>query len=195
MAKIELLTINKNIVHAEEMADIVERAYDFFPYNLWDGVEVLGGVEIPHDTKIKINGESYPAHTHINLIEKLKKVKETLKIDNPLIGISYDPLVRPYVAYDSGMMRVFVELLIDYVHKDIVAYSSFGVSPSKSTDFAVHTLGHLGGLRHHEKPTDIMYYALATDKNLKINFLGIFHRYFCKRCKRNLKEYLEEKSR
>jgi hypothetical protein len=198
MSTIEILPINTDSVYAEEIADIVERAFDYFPYNLWDGVEIIGPMKVDYDTEILIDKEAYKAHEYIHLVKRLKKLKDVFKIKNPLIGVSYDPFVRIYNAYEGDGFKRFVEVMRDYVYEDTVIYSLFGAPSEKYTDAMVHTLGHVSGLRHHNKPVDIMFMDLIEPKkkfidieNWKINFRGFFGDYFCKKCKQQLKKYLE----
>jgi hypothetical protein len=182
MTNIELLSINSDSICAEEMVEIVERAYKMFPCRLWDGVEVLGKAEIKHDANFKVGGREYPAHMHIGLIQKLNRMKEALRICNPLMGVSHDPIVVPYSTVTPAGIAIYYQNIVDFAYNGTAAFTFFGVSPKKPVDFVTHTLGHLGGLGHHEKPIDVMYFNLPEKPGLNN---------FCRKCKRKLKEYSE----
>jgi len=116
----------------------------------------------------------------MNLMERLEKLKKSFNIKRPLVAASYDPLVRIYSAFEKGALMTFADVVRDYVHDDVVMFSLFGISPEKSIKTMIHTLGHLGGLRHHEKPIDIMYIDPISEIDMD--------EYFCKRCDEHLKE-------
>jgi predicted Zn-dependent protease len=186
MPTLEMVVINRDTVYAEEMADVFEMVQDRFPSKHLYGIEVLGKVEVKHDTKVLIRGKEYKAHEYANLMRKMKKFKEFLGVKGPFLGLAYDPMVRIYTEITARGVETGIEVLRDYVHENTVVYSCFGVPVNKNFDSALHTLGHVAGLRHHVEPIDIMYYNLLQEQT-KLKTLDSSGKYFCEVCEENLK--------
>jgi len=158
---LKMLTINEEDIDSEGVLEIIWRALEYFPRGLWDGAEYLGNINIRHDVKIKFKEVVYGAFILNNLMEKIRRVRKLLGIDDLLLAITYDPVITVYHRFEAKKINCFANLIYDYVSRDVGLISFFRVKEGEiASKIIAHGLGHSRGLRHHLKPVDIMYEGL-----------------------------------
>lgn len=168
MPLLKMLTINGEDIDSEKVLEIIWRALEYFPRGLWDGADYLGNLNIRHDVKIRFKEAVYGAFVFNNLMEKIRRVRKMLGIDDLLLAITYDPVIAVYHRFEAKKINYFASLIYDYVSRDSGLISFFRVGEGEiASKIVAHGLGHSRGLRHHFKPIDIMYEGLLENGTLR----------------------------
>ncbi len=175
MRSINVLTISEESEGWEGLVRIVEAATNFFPSVAWDSVEYVGKISLEHDVKITAKNASFGAFLLENLIQKIKRIKNSDKLVNLLLGLTSDPIVAMYYFFDGVKFKRESFLVHDYVTEKVGVVSLFHVEKDASSKVVAHGLGHNKGLRHHIEPIDLMYSELLKSSVLRIDG-------FCKGC-------------
>ncbi|MEM1674895.1 MAG: hypothetical protein QXN24_03920 [Candidatus Bathyarchaeia archaeon] len=179
MPSLEVLTVNEASRSIEEILEIIWRALEYFPRGLWDEVMYIGNADIKYDIKVEIKGESYRAFIFNNLLGKIKRIREAMKIKDLLLAVTANPVIAIYSKLGSkGISRV-ASLVHDYLSSDIGIVSLFAMKDDATTMVTAHGLGHSRGLRHHAEPIDLMYEGLLKSKSLSRDG-------FCESCLRRI---------
>lgn len=181
MQTLDVLTINEETKSKERLLNLLWEAIKYFPRGIWGNIEYLGNVTVKHDLKIKSKKNIYEAFIFKNLLRKIKELKTLLRSFDPLLGITSDPVVAIYHRFEMGRLERIVNLVHDYVSRDVGFISSFKIDEEE--DFSkvmAHGLGHNRGLRHHNKPVDLMYNGLFDSSPIKED-------HFCEQCILKLK--------
>ena len=179
MQSISVLTISGEQENDKDMVKIVEVARDYFPTQTWEDIGYIGKLSFEHDFKVATSRESYGAFHFQKLISKLRRVRDSKKLVNLLLGITADPMVAVYHFFDRTNFKRAFYLVHDYVDEKVGVVSLFQVSEGSSSRLVAHGLGHNRGLRHHVKPIDLMYSELLSSLTLQVDG-------FCEACLRKL---------
>ena len=179
MRSINVLTISGEPENWEGSVRIVEAATNFFPSETWDTVEYVGKISLEHDVKITAKNESLGAFLFENLVEKIKRIKDSERLMSLLLGLTSDPVVATYYFFDGEKFKRESFLVHDYVAEKVGIVSLFQLEKDASNKVVAHGLGHNKGLRHHIEPIDLMYSELSKSSILRIDG-------FCKNCLRKL---------
>jgi hypothetical protein len=172
---IDVLTINEDSKNAEELIEIVWRACEYFPRGTWESIKYRGNFNMEHDIKIASNKRIYGAFIFEKLVSKIRKLRNMLRIFEPLLGITSDPVVSVYYKFEDGAYNKTVNLIHDYVSEDVGVVSLFRVTGESASRLIAHGLGHNKGLRHHIDPVDFMYIGL-------LNYPMFNKEAFCREC-------------
>ena len=181
MHAINVLTINEEPENERDLIKIVEDARKYFPVETWDDIRYLGKLSLEHDIKIAANEELFGAFLFEKLIERIKKIIDSDKLVNLLLGITPDPIVAVYYFFDGKKFKRTLSLVHDYMMKKVGVVSFFRVNEEYSSKVVAHGLGHNKGLCHHVEPIDLMYSELLRISTLQVEG-------FCKICLRKLKK-------
>lgn len=173
-----MLTINE-MKNREDLIEVIWKAFDYFPKGRWGGVKFLGNINMEHDLEISSKEEIYSAFIFNNLLGKIRELKNMLKIDDLLLALTFDPVVVIYHRLMSNGFGRIVNLVRDYVSKDVGMISLFEIDEKTGVKIAAHGLGHNQGLNHHEEPIDFMYVGLLNGSQIKKNG-------FCDDCQKKL---------
>lgn len=180
MQTLDMLTINEEPENKENLLEIVWNAFDYFPEDIWEGVKYLGNISVKHDLKIKSKERFYGAFIFDNLIDRIREMKNVLKTRGLLLAVTHDPVIAIYHRFELERFKRIINLIRDYVSKDLGMVSLFEMGEETATKIAAHGLGHNQGLRHHAEPIDLMYARLLNGHPIKKNG-------FCSQCQRKLK--------
>jgi hypothetical protein len=178
---IDVLTINEDPKNEEELIEIVEQACEYFPRGNWEGIEYLGNLNMEHDVKITSNRGVYGAFIFEKLVMKIRKLKSMFNAFELLLGITPDPIVTIYYRFERRTYERMVNLIHDYVSRDVGVVSLFRVEDGSASRLIAHGLGHNRGLRHHVDPIDLMYVDL-------LNHPMLNREAFCRECTNKLKK-------
>jgi predicted Zn-dependent protease len=179
MSHVSILTINGEPKNERDPVKIAEDARIYFPKEIWDDIRYLGELSLEHDVKIATDGESFGAFLFEKLIKRIRKVKDSHRLMNLLLGITPDPIVAMYCFLDGRHLNRALYLVHDYVSETAGVVSFFRVNEKYSSKLVAHGLGHSRGLRHHLKPIDLMSSELLKIPTLQVEG-------FCKFCLRKL---------
>ncbi len=179
MESISVLTISGEPEDKRDMVKIVEDASGYFPTETWDDIIYIGELTLEHDFRVKTKRDSYGAFLFQKLVSRMKRVKESNKLMNLLLGITADPIVAAYHFFDKADFKRALYLVHDYVNGKVGVVSLFRVKEETSSRLVAHGLGHNRGLRHHVEPIDLMYSKLLSSPTLQVDG-------FCKVCLRKL---------
>ncbi len=179
MRSINVLTISGEHENWGDSIRTVEAATNFFPKETWDTIEYVGKIRLEHDVKIITKNESLGAFLFENLIEKIKRIKDSDRLMSLLLGLTSDPIVATYYFFEREKFRRESLLVHDYVAEKIGLVSLFQVEKDASSKVVAHGLGHNKGLRHHIEPIDLMYSGLLKSSMPRIDG-------FCKNCLQKL---------
>jgi predicted Zn-dependent protease len=180
MQLLDVLTINEELKDKEDLLEIVWEAFDYFPEGVWESIKHLGNVTVKHDLKIKSREKVYGAFVFDNLMGKVREMKEMLKNENLLLAVTHDPVIAIYHRFEVARFKRIVNLVRDYVSKEVGIVSLFEVEDEAAAKVAAHGLGHNQDLKHHAKPIDLMYARLLNGSLIKKDG-------FCDECQRKLK--------
>lgn len=173
MPSMEMLTINEAGKDIEGILEIIWRALEYFPRNVWNEVKYIGNADIRYDVKVEIRGLLYRAFLLNNLLSKIRMIRGAMDIKDLLLAVTVDPVIAIYSRLEHGGISRTVNLVHDYVSSDIGIISLFAVKNDAAVMVTAHGLGHNRGLRHHNKPIDLMYEGLLESKSLdKDGFCG-----------------------
>jgi predicted Zn-dependent protease len=176
---LDLLTINYEPYSKEEIVELIYKALDYFPNEVWNFVIYKGVAKIPYDVKVNINDHNYDAFIYNKLLRKLREIKEGIS-KNKLLAITLNPILIVSYHIDKGKLKQSTMLVRDWVVNDIGFASLFEVKENVSKKLIAHSLGHFYDLSHHFQPIDLMTPELKEIE--KTNS-------FCKNCKEKLAEY------
>lgn len=179
--KINILTINEELLDAEDLLEIVHSAMKYFPKRIWGKVEYFGNLRIKHHFQIKFQGKIFDALVFEEILQKLKEIKTALNFEGFLLALTYDPLIRINYCFEKGAFRRLVLWIHDYVVGTIGMISFFQIEGETMKMVTAHGLGHNQGLKHHFEPIDLMYVGLLGNEPLKK--IG-----FCEECKGKLEK-------
>ncbi|MEM1515821.1 MAG: hypothetical protein QXH24_07260 [Candidatus Bathyarchaeia archaeon] len=166
MPSIEMLTINEADKDVTEILEIIWRALKYFPKNVWDEVKYIGNANMKYDVKVKIKGLLYEAFLFNSLLSKIRMIRWTMDIKDLLLAVTVDPVIAIYSRIGYRGINRTTSLVHDYVSSDIGMISLFAVKNDVAVMITAHGLGHNRGLRHHNKPIDLMYEGLLEGKSL-----------------------------
>nr|MDO8132616.1 hypothetical protein [Candidatus Njordarchaeum guaymaensis] len=175
MQSITLLTINGEQEKEEDLVKIVEDASGYFPIETWDDITYIGKLILTHDFKVATSTESYGAFLFQKLINRVKRIRDSNRLMNLLLGITADPIVAMHYFFDRTRFKRATYLVHDYVDEKVGVVSFFQVNKKFSDRLVAHGLGHNRGLHHHIEPIDLMYSELLSSPTLQVNG-------FCKDC-------------
>jgi predicted Zn-dependent protease len=177
---LDLLTINYQPSSKEEIVELVYKALDYFPSELWNFVIYKGVVKIPYDIKVSIDDNEYEAFVYNKLLRKLREIKKEFSSKNRLLAITLSPILMIRYYIDEGKIKQSILLVHDWIVNDIGFASLFEVKENVSKKLIAHSLGHFYDLLHHFQPIDLMTPELKEIE--KANS-------FCKNCKEKLVEH------
>jgi len=158
---LDLVTINCEDRTDVDYSKIVEVATELFPITILDGISDKGNIQVPSPVGAVIKGRSYEALLFQELLTKLKK----LKGQDPLMGMTKDPVIAVYQFFDRTKFKKSVYMIHDYMDGRIGFVSLFGLESLGYGDLSklvAHALGHKEGLSHHLEPIDLMYMELVS---------------------------------
>jgi predicted Zn-dependent protease len=175
MQSINVLTINEEPKNEQDLVKIAENAIRYFPTRTWDDVRYLGKLSSDHDVKVAANGEFSGAFLFEKLIQRIRRIGDSYKAENFLLGITSDPVVAVYCFFEGEHLKRTAYLVHDYMIETVGVVSLFRVKEGASSKVVAHGLGHSKGLLHHAEPIDLMYSELLEASKLKVEG-------FCKLC-------------
>lgn len=180
MQTIDLIAINAELKSDLDLMGIVEKAKDYFPKENWGEVRCLGQLTLEHDVKVAAGRQTLGALLFDKLIVKIGKIMNEFRLTSLFLGLTPDPIVGTSYFLQEGTYRKLAYLVHDYVNQRLGVVSLFSIDEEASSKVLAHGLGHSKGLRHHEKPADLMHPELLRLPNLQING-------FCRACLLDLK--------
>ena len=186
LQSLDLLTINDQPSNKEDLVEIMWRAFRYFPEGSWTGVNYVGNVNVKHDLEIESNEEAHGAFIFSRLVRKVRKMKNSLRIEDLLLAVTHDPVIIMYHRFELKKFKRIVDLVHDYVSDDVGILSLFDTDEEVATKITAHGLGHNQGLRHHAEPIDLMYVRLLKGDPIKIDG-------FCIECQQKLKKKQEKR--
>lgn len=178
---LQFLSINGAVKDKENLAEIVGRASELFPRNLWEDVEYLWNVKIDPDVPIEYKKKPYLAFSIEKIKRKMRYLRKILEPPSTLFGITYDPIVVSFSGFENGVYMNLYGLVREDFYGDIGFFSLFDTEEEKSHPLIAHGLGHSFGLDHHTKPIGIMY-----DRISSVHSEGLEE--FCPDCTRFLED-------
>jgi hypothetical protein len=176
---LDVFTLNQGSKDRWELIDIVQKAMEYFPDKIWDGVKYIGNINATYNVKIKVNQELRGAFDVNELVKRIRELRELLEIDNLLLALTLDPVVLSYYRYGADKFSRILNLVKDFVASDIGLISLFNTDEETAIRISAHGLGHSKGLMHHSKPLDLMYVGLLDGSPLRNST-------FCEDCKKKL---------
>ncbi|MFQ6086923.1 MAG: hypothetical protein ACE5OV_02775 [Candidatus Bathyarchaeia archaeon] len=179
MRSMDVLTINGEPENERDLVKIAEDARSYFPTETWDDVRYLGKLSLKYHVKIATSGKSFGAFLFEKLTKGIRRIKDSHRLVNLLLGITTDPIVAIYYFFDGKHFKRTIYFVHDYVTETVGVVSLFRVNEEFSSKVVAHGLGHSRGLRHHIKPIDLMYPGLLRTPTLQVEG-------FCKVCLRKL---------
>jgi len=186
LQSLDLLTINDQPSNKEDLIEIMWRAFRYFPEGLWTGVNYVGNVNVKHDLEIESNEEAHGAFIFSRLVSKVRRMKNSLRIEDLLLAVTHDPVIIMYHRFEVKKFKRIVDLVHDYVSDDVGILSLFDKDEEVATKITAHGLGHNQGLTHHAEPIDLMYVRLLKGDPIKIDG-------FCIECQQKLKKKQEKR--
>ncbi|NIR87662.1 hypothetical protein GWO13_08935 [Candidatus Bathyarchaeota archaeon] len=178
---LDVLTINEKPKNKENLLEIIYQAFCYFPQGIWQGIKYQGNINVKHDLKIKSKEKIYGAFIFNSLMVRIREKKNTLNSQGLLLAVTHDPVIAIYHRFESDRFKKIVNLIRDYVIKDVGMVSLFEVKKEAATKISAHGLGHNKGLKHHAEPIDLMYARLLDGYPIKKEG-------FCNKCQRKLKK-------
>jgi len=181
MQSLDMLTINEELRNSEDLAEIMWKAFNYFPRDVWEGVNFVGNISVKCDLKIRSKREVCGAFVFSRLLRKVKDVKNTLRTEDLLLAVTHDPVIVMYHRFEVDGFKRMVNIVHDYVSNDVGMISLYEADEDTGAKIAAHGLGHNQGLTHHVEPVDLMYGGLLHGRPIEIDG-------FCSKCKRKLKK-------
>lgn len=181
MQSLDMLTINEEFGNSEALAEIMWRAFSYFPRGIWEGVDFVGNISVKCDLKIRSKGEVYGALIFSHLLRRIKEMKNTLRTEDLLLAVTHDPVIVMYHRFEVDRFKRIVTIVRDYVSNDVGMISLYETDEDAAAKIAAHGLGHNQGLTHHAEPIDLMYAGLLHGRPIEIDG-------FCNECRRKLKK-------
>jgi len=181
MQSLDMLTINEELKNSEDLAEIMWKAFSYFPRGIWEGVNYVGNINVKCHLKIRSKQEVYGAFIFSQLLRKIKEVKSTLKTEDLLLAVTHDPVIVTYHRFEVDRFKRTINIVHDYVSSEVGMISLYETDEDATAKIAAHGLGHNQGLTHHTEPIDLMYGGLLHGRSIKIDG-------FCNQCQRKLKK-------
>jgi hypothetical protein len=178
---LDMLTINEELGNSEALAEIMWKAFSYFPRGIWEGVNFVGNISVRCDLKIRSKQEDCGAFVFSRLLGKIREMKSVLKSEDLLLGVTHDPVIVLYHRFEVDGFKRRVNIVHDYVSSDVGLISLYETDEPAAVRVAAHGLGHNQGLTHHVEPIDLMYAGLLHGCRIEIDG-------FCNECKRKLKK-------
>lgn len=175
MHSIDVLTINEEPRNEQDLVKIAEDAVRYFPAGTWDDVRYLGKLSLDHDVKVATSEECLGAFLYEKLIQRIRRIGDSYRETNFLLGITSDPVVAMYCFLDGKHLKRTAYLVHDYMIETVGVVSFFHVKEDSVSKVVAHGLGHSKGLLHHTEPIDLMHSELLEASKLKVEG-------FCKPC-------------
>lgn len=175
-----MLTLNERPKVKEDLLDIIYRALSYFPDELWEGVNYLGNVDVEHHLKISSKDELHGAFIIDRLMNKIRELRKRLEARDLLLALTHDPVIIAYYTFEDDGLKRMVNLVRDYVNKEVGLVSLFEMDEETGIRVAAHGLGHNQGLEHHPDPIDLMYVRL-------LDGTPIMESGFCNECRDRLR--------
>jgi len=179
MQSINVLTINKEPKNEQDLVKIAEDAIRYFPTGTWNDVRYLGKLSLDHDVKVATSEECLGAFLFEKLIKRIRRIGDSHRATNFLLGITPDPIVDMYCFFEGKHLKRASYLVHDYMTETVGIVSLFRLNEGSLSKMVAHGLGHSKGLLHHAEPIDLMYSELLRASRLKVEG-------FCKLCFRKL---------
>ncbi len=179
MSLLDTFTLNESVKDEEGLIEILWRALNFFPEELWDGINYLGNMSMEHHLKIRTKEELYGAFTVEKLVKKIRELKRRFGTRNLLLALTHDPVILTYYRLEKTGFQRKINLVRDYVTKDVGLVSLFEIDDETGVKVVAHGLGHHHELEHHLNPVDIMYFRLLNGTPLR-------EKGFCRECQDRL---------
>ena len=179
MLSLDLLTINEDLRNREDLAEIFWKAFEYFPDGVWRETSFVGNLNVRFDLEIRLDEVFHGAFIFSHLLRRIRKMKDLLRIEDLLLGVTHDPVIVMYYRFDVDRFRQIVDIVHDYVSDDVGLISLFETDEGVFPRIAAHGLGHSLGLKHHAQPLDLMYIGLLHGSPISING-------FCEECKGKL---------
>lgn len=177
---LDALTINEETENRDNLMEIIWEAFDYFPQGTWEGIKYLGNICMKHDLKIRSKDRVYRGFIFNDLMRRVRKVKKLLESDVLMLALTHDPVIAIYHRLEVGKFKRIVDLVRDFVSKDVGLVSLFEIEEKTARKIAAHGLGHNQGLKHHAEPVDLMYAGLLYGDPIERDG-------FCGECERRLK--------
>lgn len=178
---VDMLTINEEPKNTEDLMGIVREAVDYFPEGIWEGINYLGSVNVKYDLEMKAREKVYRALIFDNLMTRIREMKNVLESRRLLLAVTHDPVISIYHRFELEKFKRIVNLVRDYVSRDVGIISLFEIEEEAATRIAAHGLGHNQGLKHHATPIDLMYAGLLDRHPIRRDG-------FCDECQRKLEK-------
>jgi predicted Zn-dependent protease len=175
LQKLDILTINERLHSSEELIEVIWKALELFPKDLWEEVNYLGNLEAQHHVKIQSKDETKDAFMVDKLMKAIRALRESLEVKNLLLTLTSDPVIIMFYYLDHDGFKTQVRLVHDYVNTKVGVISLFSIDLEKAVKVSAHGLGHNLGLEHHKEPIDLMYVRL-------LDGLKTYKEGFCDEC-------------
>lgn len=185
MRSINVLTINAEPESERDLVKIAEDARSYFPTKTWEAIRYFGKLTLKHDVTIRTGEESFGGFLFEKLTKRIRRMKDSHRSMNLLLGITPDPILAMYYFLDGRHFKRTLHLVHDYVAEGFGVVSLFRVNEESSSKLVAHGLGHNRGLRHHLEPIDLMYSELLKIPTLRVEG-------FCNVCLRKLSKNLTD---
>ena len=181
MPSLDMLTINEELGNREDLAEIMWKAFSYFPRGIWERVNLVGNISVKCDLRIRSKQEDCGAFVFSRLLGKIREMRSALRTGDLLLGVTHDPVIVMYHRFEVDGFKRRVNIVHDYVSSDVGLISLYETDEYAAVKVAAHGLGHNQGLTHHVEPVDLMYAGLLHGCRIEIDG-------FCKECKRKLKK-------
>lgn len=185
MPSLDVLTINKQIWHSDNLVEVMWRAFSYFPEGIWEGVNYVGNVVVKQDLKIKSGDALLRAFLFSHLLREIRDMRSVYGVQELLLGVTHDPVIIMFHRLEGNRFKSVVNLVHDYVTSDVGIISLFETEEDSASKVAAHGLGHNQGLEHHLEPLDLMYEGLLNGRPIRING-------FCDECQQELDKRAKE---
>ncbi|MFQ6064843.1 MAG: hypothetical protein ACE5L6_05135 [Candidatus Bathyarchaeia archaeon] len=180
MQLLDMLTINEEPKSKEGLLETIWKAFDYFPRGIWEEIRFVGNIIVKYDLKIKTREKIYGAFIFNNLMRKIREIKNVFESRGLLLAVTYDPVISVYHQFELESFKRIINLVRDYVSRDVGMLSLFEILDETATRVAAHGLGHNQGLKHHVEPIDLMYGSLLDGHSIKRDG-------FCDECREKLR--------
>ena len=180
MQSLDMLTINEEFRNSEALAEVMWKAFSYFPRGIWEGVNFVGNISVKCDLKIRSKEEVCGAFVFSRLLRRIRDVKNTLGTGDLLLAVTHDAVIVMFHRFEVDRFKRMVNIVHDYVSNDVGVVSLYDADEDAAR-IAAHGLGHNQGLTHHVEPVDLMYVGLLRGRPIEIDG-------FCNQCKRKLKK-------
>jgi len=178
---LDMLTINEEPRNSEDLAEIMWKAFSYFPRGIWEGVNFVGNISVKCDVKIRLKQDVCGAFIFSHLLRKIRETKKVLRTEDLLLAMTRCPVIVMFHRFEVDRFKRAVNVVHDYVSDDVGVISLYETDEDVAAKVAAHGLGHNQGLTHHAEPIDLMYAGLLHVRCIRIDG-------FCDECQRKLKK-------